>query len=163
MRKIFLVVIRKSSPLIPTAEKIIEYEQCEWCEAVTGSLDAIAKFSTDDEKKLKEELYESWLSPNDLIEVKEVANGLNQNYFSNVPFWYRVRVTNSSQLKNYLKNSDGINEVYFTSSYYNVWIRGSYSNTEELDKFENNFWSGFGHLILDDETHIVFKRFQRKT
>jgi hypothetical protein len=156
-------VIRKSSPFIPTAEKIIEYKQCEWCETVTVSLDAIAKFSTDDEKKLKEKLYESWLSSNDLIEVKEVVKGLSQNSFSNVPFWYRVRVTDPSQLKNYLKNSIGINEVHFTSSYYNIWIRGSYNSTEELDRFESDLWSGFGHLILDDETHIVFKRFQRKT
>lgn len=151
-----LVVIKKSNPLTKTAEKVLEHKNCEWVETVTGSIDAIAKFSGTNER----ELYELGFKTNEIFEIQKVLKGKNKELFFNVPFWYKIRIDERiDELEKYLMKEGVINEVYFSGKF--LWIRGCCINTFELDEFESKLWENFGKYIKEDETYVVFRRFKK--
>jgi hypothetical protein len=161
MVKKYLVFIKESTPLVTTAENLINYEECEYVDSVSGeNVDAIAKLRIEDEKKLYKLGSQLGFSSKDLMEIKDEI--LKKEQKNKVPFWFVFRTTNHhSTIKNYLRNLRGVEEIYLTKNNH-ILIRGSLDSTESISKFEDELYEKFGNYIDPEKrsvTYFVFRRF----
>lgn len=157
MESKYLILIKRSDPLYPLAEKLAKHKGCKYVDCVASELiDGIGKFEGK-----REELEKICYELKDL-EIKEIkAEILKGRKRGSIPFWIRMEIEKKEGIEEVLKKLKDYEEIYLLEN--EVFLRGKANSVDKICELEDkilledlkDYRNPEGRLV----TYFVLKRF----
>ena len=157
--KKYLVLLERTNPLFPLAERLVEYEGCEYVDSIASELiDGIGKFEGS-EKDVDKICKSLGIEKEGLKEIEVEILGEKKRGI--IPFWIRVYVNRNEGLVERLKELKDYEEIYLTKDDF-LFLRSRANSVSKICKLEDETleylkdWLNLEKRIV---TYFVLKRF----
>ncbi len=157
MEEVYILLIKRSDPLHPTAERLAEYKGCKYVDSIASEIfDAIGIYEGGEKelRKICRKLGIDWEN------VKRVNFYLkNKRKRGPIPFWLRIPVKIDEGLKEELKKVE-FEEIYLTDD--EIFMRSKGNSSSHISTQEDKVLEQL-EKYLDLErrtiTYFVFRKF----